>query len=88
MELLLALLIQSAAEPARAPRQPNRLAAAGRRTGAPREASRSRIDWGALDQSLAAGSRRERGGRPAGPRETLWNGVPVRIIDGQRHGIW
>lgn len=57
--------------------------------------SRGGVDWQALDQSLADGSRRERrqrGTRAArrapAPRETMWNGVPVRIINGQVHGIW
>ena len=88
MELLIALLIQSTAAPP--PRLSYAMGAAER--PAPRARGRGGVDWQALDQSLADGSRRERrrqGRRPApGPRETIWNGVPVRIIDGQVHGIW
>lgn len=87
MELLLALLIQSTDAP---PQLTYSLGAAERTS--PRTPRGGNMDWQALDQSLADDSRRERrlrpGRRAPAPRETMWNGVPVRIINGQVHGIW
>lgn len=99
MDLILALLLQSAIAPDDAARSP-RLAYSGE---AVEEAPRPRVnqgrsfraDWNALDQSLAAESRQERDqpaaartGRTTPGRTSQWNGVPVRMIDGRPHGLW
>jgi len=92
MSLLLALLIHNAVAPGRReappPRHSSALAVVAQRAVRPRPRPQSQVDWGALDVSLAPGARHERRRRDASARETLWNGVPVRIIDGQVHGIW
>jgi hypothetical protein len=79
MDLMLALLIQNAVAPQRsvpapAPRLPYQRS--------------ERIDLDALRSSLAAEARRERARSSTPAQETLWRGVPVRIIDGRMHGIW
>lgn len=96
MEILLALLIQSAVA-----QEPPRLSYAAE---AAEEAPRPRVnqgrsfraDWNALDPSLAPEARQERrpaasaparADRPAG-RTSPWNGVQVRMIDGRPHGVW
>ena len=101
MEMLLALLLQSAIPPdgaAAAP--PPRLAYANEAAAdAPRprvnQGRGFRMNFNALDQSLASEAREER--RPAAPtrtapsrpgRTSMWNGVPVRMINGQPHGLW
>jgi hypothetical protein len=96
MELILALLIQSAITPdnaiwARSPR----LAYAGEAEEAPRPRINQGRSWNTLDQSLATESRQERSQpAPAAPRRaapgrtTQWHGVPVRMINGQPHGLW
>ena len=100
MEILLALLLQSAAADGANPPATPQLAYANEASAdAPRprinQGRSSRIDWSAMDQSLTTESRQER--RPAAParaaparpgRTTLWNGVPVRMVNGQPHGLW
>lgn len=104
MDLLLALLLQSAIAPdgaasARGPQLSYANEAAAPAAPRPRinQGRSFQIDWNGMDQSLATESRQER--RPAAParaaparptpgRTTMWNGVPVRIIDGRAHGLW
>ncbi len=103
MELLLALLLQSAIAPENADssRAPQLAYANEAADDAPRprinQGRSFRTDLNALDNSLAIESQQERSpratarrapARPAPGRATQWNGVPVRVIDGQRHGVW
>ena len=103
MDLLLALLIQSAIAPdnadtARSPRLVYSSEAAGEAPRPRVNQGRSfRTDWNALDQSLATEARQDRSqpgparartGRAVPGRTTQWNGVPVRMIDGRPHGLW
>ena len=50
--------------------------------------AQSRIDWQALDSSLAVRAEREFGRAPGAARESLWRGVPVIIVNGEVHGVW
>jgi hypothetical protein len=96
MDLILALLLQSAIAPDSAnSAHDSRLAYAHEAEEAPRPRINQGRSWNALDQSLATESRQERSQpAPAAPRRaapgrtTQWNGVPVRMINGQRHGLW
>lgn len=103
MDLLLALLLQSAIAPENADsaRVPRLAYADEAAEDAPRprinQGRSFRTDLNALDDSLTIESRQERRpraatrpapARPATGRSTQWNGVPVRVIDGQRHGVW
>jgi len=103
MELLFALMIQSAVaagspDAARSPRLSYSAAAELPEPGVRiNQSRRSRIDWSAMGDSLTAESRQEQPeppaarpprGRAAPGRESTWNGAPVRVIDGRRHGIW
>lgn len=102
MEMLLALMLQSAiaggaGDSARAPRLSY---AHERADDAPRprlnQGRGFRMDLNALDRSLTGEARQERRpapaqarpGRAAPGRTTMWNGVPVRMINGQPHGLW
>lgn len=102
MEMLLALLLQSATAahpgPAPAPRL-SYVAEAADEAPRPRvnQGRSFRADWNALDQSLATEARQERrppAGDQSAParqpprRTTQWNGVQVRMIDGRPHGLW
>ena len=104
MNLLLALLLQGAivpegADSARAPRLSYADDATAQTAPRPRvnQGRGFRGEWNALDQSLATEARQERGPRPAeraAPTRaapggtTQWNGAPVRMINGQPHGVW
>ena len=109
MDLLIALLLQSAVEPPRVS-HPSvaqvRTAARSVAGSRPRLSYRpvdeppapagpggarrgSVIDWESLDASLARPAEREAGSAPSGAaREQLWRGVPVIVVNGQRHGLW
>lgn len=102
MDILLALLLQSAIAPEgpATARGPQLSYAGDAAAEAPRprinQGRRFQIDWNAMDDSLTGESRQER--RPAAParaparpapnRTSMWNGVPVRMINGQPHGLW
>lgn len=100
MELLLALLLQSAAAPEPAPRLS--YAAEAAEPAEPRarvnQGRSARIDWGSLSQSLAAEPRSEQRQEAPAPRAapqrrapgrvTIWNGAPIRMVNGQPHGVW
>lgn len=102
MELLFALMIQSAVaaespDSARAPRLSYNAAAQPEPGVRINQSRRSRIDWGAQDETPAADAQQEAPqravarparGRAAPARETTWNGAPVRMIDGRPHGVW
>lgn len=97
MDLLLALLLQSAIAPDGAPR----LSYAQTEQPAPRprinQGRSIRLNLDALDRSLSVQAGEEhrsappaqaRPGRAVPGRVSLWNGVPVRMINGQPHGVW
>lgn len=56
----------------------------------PRREARTarRIDWRALDATLAPEARQERRQPRSGQRIQTWRGVPAIIVDGQPHGVW
>lgn len=99
--MLLALLLQSAASGASPPAAPtlaytNDVAAQSAPRPRINQGRSFRIDWSEMEQSLTTESRQERrptapargSARPAPGRTSMWNGVPVRMIDGQPHGLW
>ena len=99
MDLLLALMLQSAISPQGA--APRLSYADEPAAEAPRprvnQGRGFRTDLNALDQSLATEAGQERSlrtapARPAPGRATgrvsQWNGAPVRMINGQPHGVW
>ncbi len=93
MDIFLALLIQAAIVPdgtasAPAPRLAYADTAAAQDAPRPRiNQGRSALGWAAASQSVPE-TRQERP-RPAASRgQTPANGAPVRMINGQAHGIW
>jgi hypothetical protein len=95
MDMILALLIQAAIAPDGAASTPApRLAYADAATE--QDAPRPRVNqgrsagmpWAAIEQSIATEARREAPRPAAQRRQTQATTVPVRMINGQAHGVW